>query len=300
MRKPRPLPVPATRPPAHSLALPGSRPFTWKRRTVVMGILNATPDSFSDGGRYTDPAVAAERAIRMQEEGADWIDLGGESTRPGAAPVSLREEKARVLPVLKACVRRLRIPVSVDTSRAEVARAAVGEGARMVNDVTAFRRDPTLARTVARLKVPVVLMHMKGRPRTMQKDPRYADVVREVRAFLAERVESAVARGVDRDRILVDPGFGFGKTPFHNLELVRRLAEIRSLGCPLLLGPSRKATLGVLLGGAPPSERVEATLALATAAVLNGADWVRVHDVKETARALKVADALRYGSGEAT
>jgi dihydropteroate synthase len=280
-----------------SLSLPGRKPFAWKGRTVVMGILNATPDSFSDGGRFMDPARALEQAQRMQEEGADWIDLGGESTRPGSRTVPSGEEKARILPILKACARKIRIPISVDTSRAEVARAAVGEGARMVNDVSALRRDRAMARTVARLKVPLVLMHMKGRPRTMQKAPRYSDVVGEVLSFLRGRVEFAVGAGVRRDRILVDPGFGFGKLPSHNLELVRRLHEFRVLGRPVLMGPSRKATLGHLLGGLPPSERLEATLAVVTASVLGGADWVRVHDVKETIRAVKVADALRYGRG---
>lgn len=283
------------RPVIGRLSLPGRKAFAWDRRTVVMGILNATPDSFSDGGLYLDPGRAREKALRMQEEGADWIDVGGESTRPGSNPVPVREEKARVLGVLKACARKLRVPVSVDTSRAEVARAAVGEGACMINDVSALRRDPAMARTVARLKVPLVLMHMLGKPRTMQKDPRYRDVTKEVLGFLRERVEFAVVSGVGRDRILVDPGFGFGKLPSHNLELVRRLVELRVLGLPVLMGPSRKATLGVLLGGSPPSERLEATLAMVTACILSGADWVRVHDVKEAVRAVRVADALRYG-----
>lgn len=280
-----------------TLPLAGKRVFRWSRRTVLLGILNVTPDSFSDGGRFLDPSRAAERALRMQEEGADWIDVGGESTRPGSRPVEAAEEKKRILPVLRACAKALRIPLSVDTSKAEVARAAVGEGASLVNDIGALRQDPRMAGTVARLGVPVVLMHMKGRPRTMQKAPRYSDVTGEILAFLRDRVGFAVTRGVPRDKILVDPGFGFGKTPAHNVELMRRLFEFRTLGRPVLMGPSRKATLGVLLGGVPAGERLEATLAAVTASVLAGADWVRVHDVKETARALKVADAVRHGRG---
>lgn len=267
----------------------------WSNRTLVMGILNLTPDSFSDGGRFLDPERALDRALQMQEEGADLIDLGGESTRPGSRGVSAAEEKRRVIPVLKRLVGKIRIPLSIDTSKASVAEAAVGEGARILNDVGALALDPRMPRLAARLQVPVILMHMRGRPRTMQKNPLYGDVVGEVIAFLKKRMRSAEKAGVDPRNLIVDPGFGFGKTTEHNLDLVRRLGELRVLGRPILMAASRKATLGALLGGVPPLERVDASVAVAVASVLAGADWVRVHDVKETARALKVADALRYG-----
>ena len=274
----------------------GSKKFKWDRRTQVMGILNVTPDSFSDGGWYLDPRLAVERALRLQEEGAEWVDIGGESTRPGAQAISATEEKKRVLPVVKACAKALRIPVSVDTYKAEVARAAVGEGAQMINDIGALSLDPQMGRTLARLKVPVILMHMKGKPRTMQKDPFYRDVIGEILSFFRERMDYAESCGLPAEKLLLDPGFGFGKNPWHNLEITRRLWEFKVLGRPLVLGPSRKSTLGVLLGGAPPQERVEATAAAVTAAVLHGADFVRVHDVQSMARVVKIADAIRYHS----
>ncbi len=280
-------------------ALPGGGrdSFPGSNRTLVMGIFNVTPESFSDGGRFLDPAQAAEQALRMQEEGADWIDVGGESTRPGAVGVSAGEEKKRVLPVLKACAKALKAPLSIDTSKAEVALAAVGEGARMINDVGALRLDPRMGKTAARLKVPVVLMHMKGRPRTMQRNPRYGDVVAEITAFFRERVEGAVRNGVAEERIILDPGFGFGKEPGHNIEILRRLWELKVLGRPLMLGPSRKSTLGFLLGGLPPSQRGEATGASVAMAVQNGVDFVRVHDVKSAVRVVKIADVVRYQRG---
>ncbi len=275
----------------------GRRRFRWQNRTQIMGVLNVTPDSFSDGGRYLEPSLAAERALRMQEQGADWIDVGGESTRPGAKAVPLGEEKKRVLPVLRACAKALRIPLSVDTYKAEMARAAVGEGAQMVNDIGALRLDPALGRTLARLKVPVVLMHMQGKPRSMQKNPRYSDVTGEILAFFRDRLRHAGDCGIAAESILIDPGFGFGKNPWHNMEITRRLWEFKILGKPILLGPSRKSSLGFLLGGAPPAERVEATGAAVTAAVLKGADFVRVHDVQSMARMVKIADAIRYDRG---
>lgn len=275
----------------------GTQWFRWGRRTQVMGVLNVTPDSFSDGGRYLDPAVAADQALQMQEAGVDWIDIGGESTRPGAKAVSSQEEKRRILPVIQACAKSLRIPVSVDTYKAEVARAAVGEGAQMINDIGALGLDPRMGKTAARLKVPVILMHMRGRPRTMQQKPVYRDVVGEVLAFFRQRIAYARQCGISEDRLLIDPGFGFGKTPWHNIELTRRLWEFKVLDRPLVFGPSRKSTLGFLLGGAPPEKRVEATGAAVTAAILNGADWVRVHDVQSMAPVVKIADAIRYDRG---
>jgi dihydropteroate synthase len=274
-----------------------NRCFRWDNKTQIMGILNITPDSFSDGGRYFDPQVAAERAFQMEQEGADWIDIGGESTRPGAKAVSTSEEKKRILPVVKACAKVLRIPISVDTYKSEVAEASIAEGAQMVNEIGALRLDKRMAKTLARLKVPVVLMHMRGKPRTMQKNPVYWDVVGEILTFFRERIDFAQRNGVQEDRLLIDPGFGFGKTPWHNMELTRRLWEFKVLGRPIVIGPSRKSSLGILLGGAPPEEREEATAAAITASILKGADFVRVHDVKRMARVVRIADALRYDRG---
>ena len=277
-----------------SWVLPGDgrRPLRWGGRTLVMGILNVTPDSFSDGGRYAGPEAALERALRMEAEGADVIDVGGESTRPGSVAVSGAEEKKRVVPVVRLLAKRLKIPLSVDTSKAAVAEAAVDAGARILNDIGALRLDSRMPGTAARLKVPVVLMHLKGRPRTMQKNPKYYDVVAEILAFFRERMAAIERSGVDPRNVVLDPGFGFGKTLEHNLEITRRLGEFHVLGRPILFGPSRKSTLGILTGGAPPGDRLESTLAAVTAGVLFGADAVRVHDVKETVRAVRIADAL--------
>jgi len=267
-------------------------------RTLVMGILNVTPDSFSGDGllrqdRWIEATVA--RAREMVAEGADLLDVGGESTRPGADPVPLDEELRRVIPAIEALVAAVDVPLSVDTQKAEVARQALQRGAWMVNDVSALRADPGMARVVADAGCPVVLMHMKGTPKDMQLDPRYDDVVGEVRAFLAERVAYARRHGISEDRIVLDPGFGFGKRPIHNLELVRGLGALRALGHPILIGPSRKSTIGRLLGGAPPNERLEGTIALCVLGAAYGADIVRVHDVRPVVRALRVADAVVRG-----
>lgn len=249
----------------------------------------------SDGGHYLDPLKAAEQAFRLQEEGADWIDVGGESTRPGAKAVSAAEEKKRIIPVIKACVKILKVHLSVDTYKAEVARAAVGEGAEMINDISAMTIDPRMGKTVSALKVPVILMHMRGKPQTMQKKPVYRDVVGDIVSYLRGRLDYARHCGITEDRLLIDPGFGFGKTDQHNLTLLRELWQFKVLGKPIVSGPSRKSTLGRLLGGLPPEQRVEATAAAVTASVLKGADFVRVHDVQSMARVVKIADAIRYG-----
>ena len=277
-----------------TLPCDGRHPIHWSGRTLVVGILNLTPDSFSDGGRYLRPEAALDRALQMQDEGADVIDVGGETTRPGASKISDAEEKRRVIPVLRLLARHVKIPLSIDTYKASIAEAAVGEGARILNDIGALRLDPRMPKTAARLKVPVVLMHMKGSPRTMQKNPHYRDVVEEITVFFKERLRTAENAGVDLRNVILDPGFGFGKTPEHNLELTKRLGEFRPLKRPLLFAASRKSTLGLLLGGAPPEERLEASLAVGVAAVLSGADLLRVHDVKETVRAVRIADALRF------
>ncbi len=261
-------------------------------RPSVMGIVNVTPDSFSDGGAYRSAAEAATAAQAMLDAGAALVDVGGESTRPNAEPVSQDEELRRVLPVLELLPGR---PLSVDTSRAEVARRAASVGAVMVNDVSALRREPELAEVVAETGVDVCLMHMRGIPRTMQDDPRYDDVVSDVASFLEERIASAIEAGIAEDRICVDPGIGFGKTPQHNLELLRRLDRIVSLGRPVLVGVSRKSTLARVLGeqGAVGSDA--ASVGAAVAAFDRGATVLRVHDVRPPGEALAAAAAVERG-----
>lgn len=260
-------------------------------RPVVMGILNVTPDSFSDGGRYHDVGAALERAQGMVDEGAQIIDVGGESTRPGAGGVSIEEETARVLPVLRALRPRLPVPLSVDTRRAAVARAALDEGADIVNDVSALA-DPEMAATVAAGGAGLVLMHMQGTPQTMQRAPAYADVVAEVRDALLAARDVAARAGVERERVVLDPGIGFGKTLDHNLALLRGLGALSATGHGVVLGVSRKAVLGQLLGGAPAAERDVATAAACALCWSRGARVFRVHDVRATVHALRVAEAL--------
>lgn len=255
-----------------------------------MGVINITPDSFSDGGQFADPARAVAHAHRLIGEGSDILDIGGESTRPGAAPVSLDEERRRVMPVLEALAGG-GVPVSVDTRKPGLMREAIAAGAAMVNDVTALSA-PEAIESVAKAPVAVCLMHMQGDPGTMQVNPGYQDVVRDVRGYLAGRVAAAERAGITRDRIVVDPGFGFGKTVEHNLALLRSLAEFRQLGVALLAGLSRKAMLGKLTGR-EPRDRVHASVAAALLAVQNGAHIVRVHDVAATRDALAVWQALR-------
>ncbi|MCC5861448.1 MAG: dihydropteroate synthase [Gammaproteobacteria bacterium] len=250
----------------------------------LMGVLNVTPDSFSDGGRFLDPGLAAARAIEMVAQGAAIIDIGGESTRPGAPPVPLEEERKRVLPVLRRLVRELPVPVSVDTLKPALMREAVDAGAGLINDVNALRA-PGALEAVAASDAAVCLMHMQGQPRTMQAAPEYADVVSEVSAFLAHRVALCEAAGIGRDRLLLDPGFGFGKLDAHNLALLRGLSSLCASGLPVLAGLSRKSLIGRLLGR-EVSQRLAGSLALALAAVARGARVLRVHDVAETADAL--------------
>jgi dihydropteroate synthase len=264
------------------------------RRALLMGIINVTPDSFYDGGKRLDPDKAVADGIGLVEGGADIIDIGGESTRPGALSVSIEEELERVLPVIQGLRRAVQVPISIDTYKAQVARAALMEGADIVNDIGALRFDPEMAALVATEKVPVVLMHMQGTPRTMQANPHYDDVLREVRDFLAAQVRCAVEAGVERKNIIIDPGIGFGKTLEHNLTLLRNLPTLAALGHPLLVGASRKTFIGRILG-VEPDERLEGSLAAAVAAVLGGAHIIRVHDVKETRKAIRVADAIRFG-----
>jgi dihydropteroate synthase len=254
-----------------------------------MGVVNVTPDSFSDGGRYLDAAAAIEHGLELVRDGAEILDVGGESTRPGAEPVDAEEELRRVEPVVAGLAGVA--TVSIDTSKAAVAEAAIDAGASIVNDVTALRGDPEMAALCAERGVGVVLMHMPGNPRTMQDDPRYGDVVDEVKAFLAERVEAAVGAGVDEERIWLDPGIGFGKTLEHNLELLRRLGELRELGRPLVIGTSRKSFIGRIDGSAV-DRRIGGTIASSVLAAAGGADVLRVHDVAEMAQAMRVAEAI--------
>jgi dihydropteroate synthase len=262
-------------------------------RPLVMGVVNVTPDSFYDGGRYGAPQAAIAQARRLAEEGADLLDVGGESSRPGAAPVTAEEELARILPVLEA-IAGLEVPVSVDTTKPEVMRTALAHGAAMVNDITALA-SPGALELVATADAAVCLMHMQGSPRTMQAEPTYADVVVEVRDFLAARAAACLAAGIARDRIVVDPGFGFGKTVAHNLALLARLGEIAALGFPVLAGWSRKSSLGRITGR-PADDRLAASVAAAMLAVQRGARIVRVHDVAATRDALAVLAAVE-GSG---
>lgn len=257
----------------------------------VMGIINVTPDSFADRGEHFDTASAIAHGLRLAEEGADMLDVGGESTRPGAGAVSVEDELARVIPVIEALERETRLPISIDTSKPEVMRAAVGAGAGMINDVYGLRREGALD-AAASLGVPVVLMHMLGEPTSMQDDPRYEDVVGEVHRFLAERIFAAEMAGIDKKRIVVDPGFGFGKTRDHNLQLLARLERFTELGVPVLAGLSRKRTIGDITGRAAPAERAIGSVAAHLIAVQRGAAIVRVHDVAATVDALKVWQAV--------
>lgn len=267
-------------------------------RVAIMGVLNITPDSFSDGGLFLAPDAAVAHARRLVEDGADLIDVGGESTRPGAQAVSVPQELDRVIPVIEAIAAEVPVPVSIDTSKPEVMRAAVGAGAGLINDVHALRA-PGALEVAAELRVPVCLMHMQGEPRSMQHNPVYAEVVQEVRDFLRGRIEACVRAGIPRERIVVDPGFGFGKTVAHNLELLRRLSEFRLLGCPVLAGLSRKSMIGALLGLAV-DQRANASVALALIAVQNGANIVRVHDVRATREAIRMWESVYPRTGEAT
>jgi len=265
---------------------------------VVMGVLNVTPDSFSDGGLHAGVEAAIAQGERMAEEGAAIVDVGGESTRPGAEPVSAEEEIRRVVPVIERLVGRIRASISVDTSKPEVIRAAVAAGASMVNDVRALRLPGALA-AAAGSGAAVCLMHMQGEPATMQAEPRYADVVAEVRGFLAARVAACAAAGIQRDRICVDPGIGFGKTAGHNLALLAKLADLGVDGLPVLIGVSRKALVGIITGRAP-GDRLAGSVALAALAVAYGASIVRAHDVAATLDAVRVGSALRRaGTGGA-
>jgi len=281
--QPRPIPIQL-----------GRLLLEWGQRTYLMGVLNVTPDSFSGDGVMGIEA-ACSKARELLAEGADILDVGGESTRPGAEPVPLEEELRRVIPVIHRLVNELDAPISVDTKKAEVARQALRVGAAMINDVSALQADPLMAAVVASAGVPVVLMHGYGKPQTDPQAPD-EDIVAIVRVFLDERIEVATGAGISRDFILIDPGFGFGKSIQQNLEILRRLEEFRALGRPIMIGTSRKGTIGQVLGGLPVQDRLEGTAATIAIAIANGADIVRMHDVRVMARVARMTDAIVRGT----
>ena len=268
----------------------GDRQFDLSR-AIVMGILNVTPDSFSDGGRFDRVERAVEHALRMQEEGADIIDIGGESTRPGAEAVTEQAELDRVIPIIERIASELDVIISIDTCKATVMQNAVAAGAHMINDVAGLRAEGALS-TVASLQVPVCVMHMKGEPRTMQASPEYENVVAEVKAFLAQRKQACLDAGISENKIIIDPGFGFGKTVQHNLQIMKGLPEFMELNLPVLLGVSRKSTIGAILNR-PVDDRLHGSVALASLAVWSGVNIIRAHDVKATVDALGIIQAIK-------
>jgi dihydropteroate synthase len=262
-------------------------------KTCIMGVVNITPDSFSDGGLFFDKGKAVAHALRLVEDGADLLDIGGESTRPGSEPVSLQEELRRTIPVIEAIAREVRVPISIDTYKSGVARRALDAGASMVNDISGLKYDAEMPAVVAEYGVPVIVTHIKGHPRDMQKNPVYEALIPEIMDYLRESIRIAEEAGIPGDRIIIDPGIGFGKTFVNNLEVINNLREFRQLGKPLAVGVSRKAFIGKILGDAPAAERLEGTAAAVAISIYNGAQIVRVHDVKEMAKVAKVADAIR-------
>ena len=277
----------------------GNKDFKIGKRTIIMGILNVTPDSFYDGRKFYSTDVAVKHAIQMEKEGADIIDVGGESTRPGSKAISLNEEINRIIPVVEELVKKIKIPISVDTYKSEIAKKTLYLGINMINDISALRGDKDLASVVADFNVPICLMHMKGEPRNMQVNPVYDDVVREIHDFLKERSEYAISSGIKKENIIIDPGIGFGKRTGKgiedNCEILRRLSELKDLGFPIMVGASRKTFIDNIFGGDKPlpvTDRLEGSLAAACLAVVNGADIVRVHDVKETRRCIDIVDCI--------
>ncbi len=270
------------------------RTLDLSKRTLLMGILNITPDSFFDGGRYKNIGKAIECAERMVRDGADIIDVGGESSRPGAAPVSVEEERKRVIPVIRKLAGRISVPISIDTYKARIAREAIDAGAGMINDISALRMDKEMVKVAAESGAPVCIMHMQGVPKNMQKRPRYRDVVEEIRKFFSQRITFCLDNGINESSIIIDPGIGFGKTVKHNLEILKNLYKFRSFGRPVLMGLSRKSFIGKVLG-LEPDKRMEASVALNVWSVLSGASILRVHDVLETKRAVGMIESVMRG-----
>ncbi|MGB2979987.1 MAG: dihydropteroate synthase [Candidatus Zixiibacteriota bacterium] len=268
-----------------------NRNVDFSSRTHIMGVLNVTPDSFSDGGKFFKSDDAVRQGMKMIEEGADTIDVGGESTRPGSDPLPTEEELSRVIPVIKSMSAKTDVPISIDTYKAEVARRALDAGAQMINDISALRFDPKMKEVASKYKVPIVLMHIKGTPKEMQKDPYYDDVIVEITEYLRQSIKIAEDAGIDREKIIIDPGIGFGKRLRDNLNILKNLKKFSILGCPILIGCSRKSFIGKILD-LPAEERLEGSLAALAVAVMNGVNIVRVHDVKESERVVSLVDAI--------
>ncbi|MEK6732696.1 MAG: dihydropteroate synthase [Candidatus Omnitrophota bacterium] len=265
--------------------------FKFGSRTYIMGILNVTPDSFSGDGIYQDADKAVETGERLVQEGADIIDIGGESTRPGAQSVTIEEEIKRVIPVIEKLSKKIKAPISIDTAKSEVARQALDSGASIVNDITGLESDPEMVYIIREFNAKVVLMHIKGTPQTMQNSPEYGNLIKEIKEELRRIIDKAILNGIKKENIIIDPGIGFGKTLKHNLEILNRLSEFKELGMPVLVGPSRKSFIGKITG-AEPDNRVFGTAGAVAIAIENGADIVRVHDVKEIKQAVMIADAI--------
>ena len=267
--------------------------FDLSQKTHIMGILNVTKDSFADGGLYFDKTSAIERAVRMVEEGAHIIDVGGESTRPGSEPVDEEEELRRTIPVIEILAKKISVPISIDTYKSAVAKRAIEAGASMVNDISGMRFDLKMPEVVAHYRVPLIIMHIQGTPKDMQRAPFYKALINEITDYLSEGIRLAVKAGVSDDMIIVDPGIGFGKTYEHNLEIIKKLHELTRLKKPILIGVSRKAFIGKILGDLPVTHRLEGTAAAVAISIFNGANIVRVHDVKEMVWVARVADAIK-------
>ncbi|WP_141266744.1 dihydropteroate synthase [Thermodesulfovibrio sp. Kuro-1] len=268
--------------------------FNFLKKTYIMGIINVTPDSFFDGGKYFNFQKAVDHAFRLIDEGADILDIGGESTRPGAEPVSIDEELRRVIPVIEAISKRISIPISIDTYKARVAEEAIKAGATIINDISGLRFDAEMSAIASKYKVPVIVMHIKGTPKDMQKNPYYEALIPEIIEYLRDSVVIAKQAGVDENMIIIDPGIGFGKLPEHNLTIIKNLREFSNLGKPLLIGVSRKSFIGKVLNESLPEKRLEGTASAVAISVINGANIVRVHDVGFMAKVVKMADAIKF------
>jgi dihydropteroate synthase len=268
----------------------GSLDYDLSSRTFLMGILNVTPDSFSDGGKYIDSSKAVDYALRMVDEGADFIDVGGESTRPGSGSVSIEEEINRVIPVIEQLSKVTNVPISIDTTKSVVAEKALQSGAVIVNDISSYHFDPRMPEVISKYKASVVLMHTKDKPKTMQQNPEYTDLIPEIKSYLSEAIKISIENGIEQ--IIVDPGIGFGKKLEHNIEIFKRLKELQEFGYPVLVGPSRKSFIGTLLD-LPITERLEGTAGAVAVSIMNGANIIRVHDIKEMKRVAKIVDALK-------
>jgi dihydropteroate synthase len=269
----------------------GQRVLDLSSRTHLMGVLNVTPDSFSDGGKFFKLEEAIKQGLKLAEEGADMIDIGGESTRPGSEPVTIEEELRRVIPVIEELTKMIQVPISIDTYKSRVAKEALDSGASMVNDISGLRYDPEMKKVIAKYDVPVVLMHIKGTPKNMQENPHYDNLIEEIKTYLIESIKIAKEAGIDGDKIIIDPGIGFGKTPEDNLRILKNLNEFTELGRPLMVGVSRKSFIGKILN-LPTEERLEGSLASMAVAIMNGANILRVHDVKESKMVAKLVDAI--------